>query len=115
MNRFQRCLALRLTKKGGSNSRTSSFEIYDIANNNITNTAFLGTVGLNWQLAGFSEFNHDRIRRGAARLYYGRFRELQDQEQPNYRCQLDGHRRRGRWHFSSIVGSITMSAVEVRS
>jgi hypothetical protein len=35
------------------NSSTGGFEVYDIANNNITGAAFLGTVGLNWQLAGF--------------------------------------------------------------
>jgi hypothetical protein len=27
---------------------TGGFEVYDISNNNITNAAFLGNVGLNW-------------------------------------------------------------------
>jgi hypothetical protein len=31
--------------------------IYDIANSNITNAAFLEAVGLNWQVAGFGDFN----------------------------------------------------------
>jgi hypothetical protein len=34
---------------------TGGFEVYDIANNNnITNAAFLGTVGLDWQFAGIA-------------------------------------------------------------
>src|SRR6202030_3504725 len=32
-------------------------EVYDIANNNITGAAFLGTVGLNWQVMGFGNFS----------------------------------------------------------
>jgi hypothetical protein len=38
-------------------STTGGFEVYDISNNNITNAAFLGTVGLNWQVAGFGNFS----------------------------------------------------------
>jgi hypothetical protein len=49
----------------------SAFEIYDISNNNITNPAFLGTVGLNWQVMGFGNFSSrgetDMILRGSAR------------------------------------------------
>src|SRR5262249_3753489 len=35
------------------NTKTGAFEVYDIANNQITGAAFLGTVGLDWQVAGF--------------------------------------------------------------
>ena len=34
------------------NSTTGGLQVYDIANNRITNSAFLGTVGLEWQFAG---------------------------------------------------------------
>ena len=34
------------------NATTGGLEVYDIANNQITNAAFLGTVGLDWQFAG---------------------------------------------------------------
>ena len=34
------------------NSNTGGLEVYDIANNQITGAAFLGTVGLDWQFAG---------------------------------------------------------------
>jgi ABC transporter substrate binding protein len=36
---------------------TGGFEVYDISNNNITNAAFLGNVGLNWQVMGFGNFS----------------------------------------------------------
>ena len=39
------------------NSNTGGFEVYDISNNNITNAASLGTVGLNWQVVGFGNFS----------------------------------------------------------
>jgi hypothetical protein len=32
-------------------------EVYDIANNAITNAAFIGTVGLNWQFSGVGNFS----------------------------------------------------------
>jgi hypothetical protein len=35
---------------------TGAFEVYDIANNNITGNAFLGTVGMDWQVMGFGNF-----------------------------------------------------------
>src|SRR5436309_10763641 len=35
------------------NTKTGGLEVYDIANNQITGAAFLGTVGLDWQVAGF--------------------------------------------------------------
>jgi hypothetical protein len=35
------------------NTRTGGLEVYDIANNQITGAAFMGTVGLDWQVAGF--------------------------------------------------------------
>jgi len=36
------------------NKNTGAFEVYDIANNQITGAAPLGTVGLDWQLGGFA-------------------------------------------------------------
>src|SRR5260370_677955 len=33
------------------------YEIYDIANNQITGAAFMGTVGLNWQFSGIGNFS----------------------------------------------------------
>jgi hypothetical protein len=36
------------------NTNTGAFEVYDIANNQITGAALLGTVGLDWQLGGFA-------------------------------------------------------------
>src|SRR5207245_1418401 len=38
---------------------TGQFDVYDISNNNITNATSLGTVGLDFQLAGFGDFNRD--------------------------------------------------------
>jgi hypothetical protein len=38
---------------------TGQFEVYNISNNNITNAANLGTVGLDFQVAGFGDFNRD--------------------------------------------------------
>jgi len=32
-------------------------EVYDIANNQITNAAFIGTVGLDWQFSGVGNFS----------------------------------------------------------
>jgi hypothetical protein len=39
------------------NSNTGGFQVYDISNNNITGSAFLGNVGLNWQVMGFGNFS----------------------------------------------------------
>src|SRR5262249_28318330 len=36
------------------NVNTGAFEVYNIANNQITGAALLGTVGLNWQLGAFA-------------------------------------------------------------
>jgi hypothetical protein len=36
------------------NTKTNGLEVYDIANNQITGAAFLGTVGLDWQFAGIA-------------------------------------------------------------
>ena len=36
------------------NKNTGQFEVYDIANNQLTGAAALGTVGLDWQLGGFA-------------------------------------------------------------
>jgi hypothetical protein len=38
-------------------SSTGGFEVYDISNNLITNAAFLGSVGTNWQVMGFGDFS----------------------------------------------------------
>jgi hypothetical protein len=40
-------------------STTGSFWIYNISANNIVGAASLGAVGLNWQMAGLGDFNHD--------------------------------------------------------
>ena len=36
------------------NVNSGAFEVYDIANNQITGAASLGQVGLDWQLGGFA-------------------------------------------------------------
>ena len=36
------------------NTKTGQFEVYDIANNQITAASSLGQVGLDWQLGGFA-------------------------------------------------------------
>ena len=36
------------------NVNTGQFEVYDIANNQLTGAASLGAVGLDWQLGGFA-------------------------------------------------------------
>ena len=36
------------------NVNSGAFEIYDIANNQLTGAASLGQVGLDWQLGGFA-------------------------------------------------------------
>ncbi len=36
------------------NVNTGAFEVYDIANNQLTGAASLGQVGLDWQLGGFA-------------------------------------------------------------
>jgi hypothetical protein len=36
------------------NKNTGAFEVYDIANNQLTAAAPLGAVGLDWQLGGFA-------------------------------------------------------------
>jgi hypothetical protein len=38
---------------------SGQFELYDIANNQITSTFNIGTVGLDFQVAGFGDFNQD--------------------------------------------------------
>jgi hypothetical protein len=38
-------------------SGTGGLEIYNINNNQITGAAFLGTVGLDWQVSGFGNFS----------------------------------------------------------
>jgi hypothetical protein len=39
------------------NSSTGGLEVYGIANNQITNAAFIGTVGLDWQFSGVGSFS----------------------------------------------------------
>ena len=39
------------------NSGTGAFQVYDISNNVIVSSSSLGTVGLNWQFAGFGSFS----------------------------------------------------------
>jgi hypothetical protein len=36
------------------NVNTGAFQVYDIANNQLTGSASLGAVGLDWQLGGFA-------------------------------------------------------------
>ena len=36
------------------NANTGAFEVYDIANNQLTGAASLGAVGTDWQLGGFA-------------------------------------------------------------
>ena len=36
------------------NNQTGGLQVYNIANNQITGSAFLGTVGLDWQFAGIA-------------------------------------------------------------
>src|SRR5262249_60489409 len=39
------------------NTNTGAFMIYDISNDQITSSSLLGTVGLEWQVAGFGPMN----------------------------------------------------------
>ena len=39
------------------NSNTGGLEVYDVNNNNITNAASIGAIGLEWQLMGFGNFS----------------------------------------------------------
>src|SRR5262249_59024460 len=39
------------------NSVTGGFEVYDIANNQITGASFMGMVGLDWQFSGVGNFS----------------------------------------------------------
>ena len=39
------------------NGNTGALQVYDIANGQITNSAALGTVGLDWQVGGFGNFS----------------------------------------------------------
>jgi hypothetical protein len=39
------------------NSKTGGVEVYDLANNQVTGAAFMGTVGLNWQFSGVGNFS----------------------------------------------------------
>src|SRR5262249_50551495 len=39
------------------NTKTGAFEVYDVANNQITSASLLGTVGLDWQVAGFDSIS----------------------------------------------------------
>src|SRR5229473_2042238 len=39
------------------NTKTGGLEVYDINSNQITGAAFMGTVGLDWQIIGFGNFS----------------------------------------------------------
>src|SRR5690349_14540855 len=39
------------------NAASGGFEVYDIRNNHLTNAAFLGAVGLDWQVMGLGNFS----------------------------------------------------------
>ena len=39
------------------NSNTGALQVYGIANSQISDTAALGTVGLDWQVGGFGNFS----------------------------------------------------------
>jgi hypothetical protein len=39
------------------NSNTGGLEVYDIANNQITNAAFIGNVGVDWRFSGVGNFS----------------------------------------------------------
>ena len=39
------------------NINTGGLQVYDISNNQITNSAFMGAVGLDWQISGFGNFS----------------------------------------------------------
>src|SRR5205823_11921876 len=39
------------------NTNTGAFMVYDISNDQITSSSLLGTVGLEWQVAGFGPMN----------------------------------------------------------
>jgi hypothetical protein len=39
------------------NSNTGGLEVYDIANNQITNAVFIGTIGTDWQFSGVGNFS----------------------------------------------------------
>src|SRR5262249_40554910 len=39
------------------NTKTGDLEVYDINSNQITNAAFMGTVGLDWQIVGSGDFS----------------------------------------------------------
>ena len=40
-----------------SGTLAGSFEVYDISNNNITNSAAMGQVGMEWQVSGFGDLS----------------------------------------------------------
>jgi len=40
-----------------SGTLAGSFEVYDVSNNNITNSAAMGQVGMEWQVSGFGDFS----------------------------------------------------------
>src|SRR5207302_7676910 len=76
------------------NSSTGGFQVYDISNNNITNSAFLGTVGLDWQVMGFGNFSSlgetDMLLRN---VNTGGLRGLRYPQQPDHQRRVHGHGR----------------------
>jgi probable HAF family extracellular repeat protein len=71
------------------NSAGGAFQIYNVASNNITGSASLGTVGLDWQPSGFGNFSSlgetDMILRNSGTG------GLRHQEQSDHRLRLHGH------------------------
>ena len=49
----KKCVAVALPCLVLRNVNSGAFEVYDIANSQITGAASLGSVGLEWQLGGF--------------------------------------------------------------
>jgi hypothetical protein len=47
----------RRLRLGAAQRNTNAFEVYEISNNQITNAAFIGTVGLDWQFSGVGNFS----------------------------------------------------------
>jgi hypothetical protein len=50
-------LAASLARPGGNATDTGQFEVYDIRTNAITSASNIGTVGLDFQVAGFGPFH----------------------------------------------------------
>jgi hypothetical protein len=81
---------------------TGGLEVYDISHNQITNAAFMGTVGLDWFIVGVGDFssNPGRNRFDDAQREDWRVRTLRHCQQPHDERLLYRHGRAGlvrRW------------------